>query len=317
MRAFPLVLIGCLLCFLALAPVPAMAQQLHCKPCYYGFGKVQIGTSVTYSFQLSNTGSKTLRINSKSIQGSNAFSFGKFTLPMSVQPGASVQLPVIFTPNAKGYAYATIQLKSNDPNSPLTLRIHGTGYYPNAPQLAVLPASLNFGSVAVGSSASLQVTLTASGSAVTISSDGSSSSEFAIVSLSLPVTLQVGQSLPVTVQFTPNASGTASGTVGFTSNAINSPTVVQVSGTGVAHQSHSVYLSWQPGDGSAVGYNIYRGTNQAGPFSEINSALDASTNYTDSTVVSGTTYYYVCTEVNAQGQESGYSNEVQAVIPNP
>jgi len=65
-----------------------------------------------------------------------------------------------------------------------------------------------------------------------------------------------------------------------------------------------------------VGYNVYRGTVQTGPFQKINSTLDASTNYTDSTVVSGATYYYVTTEVNAQGQESSYSNEVEAAIPN-
>ena len=62
---------------------------------------------------------------------------------------------------------------------------------------------------------------------------------------------------------------------------------------------------------------MYRGTANAGPFQEINTALDPSTNYTDNTVVSGATYYYVATEVNAQGQESAYSNEVKAVIPNP
>jgi fibronectin type 3 domain-containing protein len=60
---------------------------------------------------------------------------------------------------------------------------------------------------------------------------------------------------------------------------------------------------------------VYRGTAQAGPFSEINTALDSTTNYTDYTVAAGTTYYYVTTEVNAQGEESAYSNEVQAVIP--
>jgi phosphohistidine swiveling domain-containing protein len=422
MRAFPLVSTAFLLCVLALAPVPAVAQQMRCNPCYYGFGKVQIGTSISYSFQLTNVGSNTLRISSKSIQGSSAYSFGKFTLPMNVQPGASIQLPIIFTPSAKGYAYATLQLKSNDPNSPLTLRVHGVGFYPNAaqltaspttlnfgnvnvgssaklqttlsasgaavtissdsstnskfaivgltlpvtiqagqnlpvtvqftpsasgstsgsvtfssnavnspttvqvsgtgvaqqsPQLTANPSSINFGNVTVGSSSSKQTTLSASGAAVTISSDGSTSSEFAIVGLTLPVTIQAGQNLSVTVQFTPNASGNASGSVGFTSNAVNSPTAVQVSGTGVAAQSHSVSLTWQPGDGSAVGYNIYRSTAQAGPFTEINSALDSSTNYTDSTVVSGTTYYYVTTEVNTQGQESGYSNEVKAVIPSP
>jgi len=184
------------------------------------------------------------------------------------------------------------------------------------PQLGVSPATLSFGNVTVGSSASLQATLTASNAAVTISSDQSTSSEFAILGLKLPVTIQAGQNLAVTIQFTPNASGTASGKAGFFSNAVNSPTVEQLTGTGVAQDSHNVYLTWDAGDGNPVGYNVYRGTVKAGPFQEINTSLDSSTNYTDYTVVSGTTYYYVVTEVNAKGEESGYSNEVQAVIPN-
>jgi hypothetical protein len=314
MRFFPLILVAGLLCWLA--PASARAQQLHCNPCSHAFGKVQIGNSSSLSIQLSNTGNKTLRISSKSEQGSG-FSFGNFHLPVKIQPGASVQLSVIFTPTAKGYTHGIFTLTSNDPSSPLNMHVQGTGFYPNAPQLGVTPATLNFGNVTVGSSASLQATLTASNAAVTISSDGSTSSEFAILGLNLPVTVPAGQSVPVTIQFTPNASGAASGKAGFVSNAVNSPTVEQLSGTGVAQGSHNVYLSWSPGDGNAVGYNVYRGTASGGPYQEINTALDASTNYTDFTVVSGATYYYVATEVNAQGQESGYSNIGKAVIPNP
>jgi fibronectin type 3 domain-containing protein len=92
--------------------------------------------------------------------------------------------------------------------------------------------------------------------------------------------------------------------------------VEQVAGTGVAQNSHSVYLSWQPGGGHPVGYNIYRSTTQGGPYQMINSGLDASTDYTDDTVVSGTTYFYVATEVNEEGEESAYSNVAKAVIPN-
>jgi len=51
------------------------------------------------------------------------------------------------------------------------------------------------------------------------------------------------------------------------------------------------------------------------PFQQINTALEASTNYTDSTVVSGATYYYVTTAVNAEGQQSAYSNAAKAVVP--
>jgi hypothetical protein len=313
MRSFPLVVIAGLFC--CLVPASAWAQQLHCHPCVYAFGKVQVGKSSSYSVQLTNTGSKTLRITSKSEEGSSFF-FGSFSLPVQLAPGASIELPVIFKPTAKGYTVGVFTLKSNDPDSPVTVHVHGTGFYPESPELAVTPTTLSFGSVMVGSSASLQATLKASIDAVTISSDQSTSSEFAILGLDLPVTIQPGKSLAVTIQFTPNASGRATAKAAFTSNAVDSPTVEALTGTGVAQESHSVSLSWDSGGGNPVGYNVYRGTVKAGPFEEINTALDSSTNYTDSTVVSGKTYYYVTTEVNDEGQESAYSNEVEAMIPN-
>src|SRR6202162_4610678 len=311
MRSFPLV--SGLLCCLALAP--AWAQKLHCEPCWHAFGNVQIGSSSSYSFLLSNTGSETLKITSKSKQGSE-FSFGTFPLPVNLQPGASVDLPVIFKPTAKGYSTGVLELVSNAKDSMLRMNVMGFGEVTVNPKLGVSPATLNFGNVTVGSSASLEATLTASNAAVTISSDGSTSSEF-LLALNLPVTIPAGQSIQVTVQFKPNASGTASGKAGFISNASDSPTVELLTGTGVAPLSHYVDLSWDSGGGQLVGYNVYRGTVQRGPYQKINIALDSPTNYTDSTVVSGTTYYYVTTEVNAQGQESGYSNVVKAVIPSP
>jgi len=275
-----------------------------------------MGSSSSFSIRLSNIGNKTLRITSKSAQGSG-FAFGRFSLPKNVAPGASVELPIIFTPTAKGYSKGEFQLMSTARNPLLTVHVMGVGEVTvtAGPELSVSPATLNFGNVTVGSSSTLQATLAASNAAVTISSDGSTSSEFTLLGLNLPATIPAGHSVSVTIQFTPNASGTASGKAGFTSNATNSPTVEQLTGTGVAQTSHSVDLSWDPGADNIVGYNLYRGTAQGGPYEQVNTALDSSTSYTDSTVVSGTTYYYVTTEVNAQGQESGYSNVAKAVIP--
>src|SRR5271169_130532 len=85
MRALPLVAMAFLFC--CLAPPSAWARQLQCDPCNHAVGKVQLSKSSSYSFQLTNTGSKTLRITSKSKQGSN-FSFGKFPLPVQIGPGA-------------------------------------------------------------------------------------------------------------------------------------------------------------------------------------------------------------------------------------
>ena len=65
------------------------------------------------------------------------------------------------------------------------------------------------------------------------------------------------------------------------------------------------------------GYNVYRGTVSGGPYSKINSLADAGTSYTDSSVLSGTTYFYVTTSVDSSGDESVNSNQVTAAIPTP
>ncbi len=312
MRCLPLFVIACLLCGVVTAP--AWAQQLQCSPCRHGFNKVLIGNFSSFSFQLSNTGSRSLRIASIFVQG-NAFSFGDFPLPTHVAPGASVELTAFFTPTAVGYTSGSLTVRSDALDSSLEIDVAGDGVPDTNSQLEVSPATLNFGNVTVGSTATQQATLTAANGAVTITSDRTTNSEFTILGLDLPVTIQSGQSLPVSIQFAPGTAGTGSGQAGFISTAENSPTLEQLIGTGVPQGSHSVDLSWVPGDGNAVGYNVYRGTANGGPYQIINNALDASTSYTDETVVSGTTYYYVVTEVDAEGQQSAYSNVAKAVIP--
>ncbi len=312
MRFFPLIAIASVI---LLATAPMLGQELHCKPCWHNFGQVPVGSSANFSVQLSNTGTKTLKITAKSVRGS-AFSFGKFTLPVTLQPGAATQLPMIFSPTASGETTGLFTLTSTARNVSLNLKANGYGSHSTTSELSVTPGTLNFGSVNVGSSATLQATLKASNGSVTISSDQSTSSEYVIQGLNLPITLSSGQSVSVTIQFTPNQSGTATAKAGFTSNAGDSPTVEQLTGKGIAQTSHSVYLTWDPGQGtSPVGYNIYRSTVNGGSYQEINTSLDSSTNYTDSTVVSGTTYYYAATEVNSEGQESGYSNIATVTIP--
>ena len=64
-----------------------------------------------------------------------------------------------------------------------------------------------------------------------------------------------------------------------------------------------------------AGYNIYRGTVSGGPYTKINSSLITILTYTDSTVQSGITYYYVATAVDSSGDESVNSDEVSAPIP--
>lgn len=78
---------------------------------------------------------------------------------------------------------------------------------------------------------------------------------------------------------------------------------------------HSATLSWKASTSVVKGYNILRGTHAGGPYSRINPEVYPGTTYVDSKVVSGMTYYYVTRAVAPTGAESGYSNEVVAVIP--
>src|SRR5262249_41151001 len=72
---------------------------------------------------------------------------------------------------------------------------------------------------------------------------------------------------------------------------------------------HTVALSWTASTSTGVaGYNVYRGTTSGGPYTLL-AAVGSTTIYTDSTVVSNQTYYYVVTALDGIGNESPYSTE--------
>jgi len=80
---------------------------------------------------------------------------------------------------------------------------------------------------------------------------------------------------------------------------------------------HSVTLAWSASSSPGVSYyKVYRGTMSGGPYNLLSSGLSATV-YTDSSVQSGSTYYYVTTAVGSSGIESAYSGAAQAVIPMP
>jgi fibronectin type 3 domain-containing protein len=115
------------------------------------------------------------------------------------------------------------------------------------------------------------------------------------------------------VSFAPTTTGAFSGNVSLASTAINSPLSIPLSGTSVA--AHKAILSWTPSTSSVSGYHVYRGTQKGGPYTQITSSLVPGSTYSDLTVQSGLTYYYVVTSVQSTGTEGVYSSEVSATIP--
>jgi Abnormal spindle-like microcephaly-assoc'd, ASPM-SPD-2-Hydin len=282
-------------------------------PPSLAFGSVQVGSSANLSETLTNTGGSTVTISQANVTGAG-FSVSGLTLPATLTPSQSVTFTAIFAPTAAGAINGTLAIVSDASNSPLNIALSGTGAAQG--QLSVSPGTLSFGNVVVGTNASLNGSLNATGASVTISSASINSAEFSLSGITLPVTLAVGQTAPFTVTFTPNISGTANASLSFASNASNSPTVQSLTGNGTAPPQHYVDLTWDASN-SAVGYNIYRGSVSGGPYSKINSSLDGTLAYTDSDVSAGQTLYYVVTAVDADQFESGYSNEAKVVVPSP
>jgi hypothetical protein len=284
---------------------------LQANPTSLAFGNVAVGSSSTLPLTIINTGSTSETITLGQVLGVG-YSVSGVTLPLILTAGQSFTFSVTFAPNTAGLSLGSILATS--PLSPsINVPLSGTGTVP-AGQLTVSPTTISFGNVIVGQNGNQSGQLTASGASVTVSSATMSNPAFVLSGITLPVTLAAGQYVNYTVTFSPQNGGAVSGTLSFASNATNSPTVESLSGTGILAQ-YSVNLSWQPSSSQVVGYNVYRGGQSTGPFTRINSALDPSTAYTDSSVVDGQTYYYVTTAVNSEGQESNYSNLVGAAIP--
>ncbi len=105
--------------------------------------------------------------------------------------------------------------------------------------------------------------------------------------------------------------GAGSTTIQAASGSVNGSTGLTVT----TQVLHSILLGWTASTSQVAGYNAYRSTTSGGPYTKVNSGLIPITSYTDQTVQSGYTYYYVATSVDSQGNESGYSNEAVATEP--
>jgi hypothetical protein len=283
---------------------------LQASPASLAFGSVPVGNRSTLPMTVINAGTSSATVSLGQVGGSG-YSVSGVTLPLTLEAGQSFTFNVTFAPPSAGTFSGSI-LATSPLNPSLTIPLSGSGTA--AGQLTVSPAAINFGNVTVGQSSSQGGQLGASTSSVTVSTASMSNPAFVLNGMSLPVTIAAGQTLSYTVTFTPQSSGAVSGSLSFASNAANSPTVQSLTGTGNPLQ-HSVSLSWDSGSSEAVGYNVYRSGQSGGPYSRINSVLDPNTAYIDSSVGGGQTYYYATTAVNSDGEESTYSNLVQAVIP--
>jgi hypothetical protein len=292
-------------------PTSTPQAQLSVTPSSANFPGVAIGSSSSQTITLQNDGTASATVSTVSVTGAG-FSTTGLTLPASIAAGQAMTFNLVFTPMAGGNFSGSLTLNSDAPNSPILVAASGSATAPTA-VLGASATSLNFGTVAVGSSTSAAVNLTNTGNAsVTISSVVLTGAGFTASGLSTNMSISPGQTAAVNVTFAPTIAGTVVGSIAISSNA--GAMSIALGGIGGQLSSHTVALTWDPSTSDVVGYYVYRVLSD-GTYTKINAAPVALTDYTDNSVVSGETYTYVVTAVTSDSVESDYSDPVVATIP--
>jgi hypothetical protein len=215
---------------------------------------------------------------------------------LSLDAGSGV---ISGTPASVGTYNFTVQV--SDSQSPPAIASAPLSITVQYPQLSITTASLPSGKVDVSYSA----TLTATG--------GLSPYTWRITSGNLPsgLTLNAGSGV---ISGTPKTAGAFNFTAQVSDS--QSPPATANASLALTIDPWTVLLSWTASTSPGViGYNAYRSTTSGGPYGKINSSLITTTSYSDGTVQSGLTYFYVTTAVDSQGQESVYSNQATATVP--
>jgi len=82
-------------------------------------------------------------------------------------------------------------------------------------------------------------------------------------------------------------------------------------------QPHSVTLTWDASVSPVSGYRVYRSTNPSAYPDLLAVTPAGTTQYVDSTVEAGHTYFYVVTAFDSANTESVFSNKFSVAIPAP
>jgi hypothetical protein len=192
-----------------------------------------VGQNAERTFTITNTGNRSFTVTA--INSSNAaFTIISPTLPVTIEAGSSVTVRVRLTCTTPGAASGTISFVTNSFCGPVDLgTVQVTGFCVRISG-DVTPRTIDFGDVCVGQTADRTFTISNTGNRpFTVTAITSSNSAFTIVSPTLPVTIDAGSSVTVTVRLTCTTPGAQSGTISFQTSSACGPVdlgTVNVSG---------------------------------------------------------------------------------------
>ena len=227
----------------------------------YNFGTISIGeTSAPYTVTISNNGGKELNVSGMVLSNDINFSLdfkGHFNACGSESPtiaaGGSCAVEVRFRPDEEKAYDETLTISSDDPDTPdMVVKLKGEGVFLQVAELVFSPSGFDFGSVTVGNSIPLAVTIANNGP-VDLDISDLQLSDIANFLLdenagtnpcgAAPLTLQNNDSCTVEISFMPQGEGQYSATFDVTSNDPDSPNSMALAGVGELIASLNVIIN--------------------------------------------------------------------------
>jgi hypothetical protein len=204
------------------------------------FGSVLVGGTASLPLQVTNTGATPIAFTSIAATGDYAAT-GSCPAPgASLAPAATCSVLVAFKPTAPGTRPGVLSFTTSASNLPLTVALTGIG---TQSELVIAPASLAFGSLAIGTTSALSVTLLNNGSVPIANLAFSVAGDYTVTTPCPVTTLTAAASCAVQIAFTPTVAGPRPGSLTVTSSDAGSPASVPLTGTGLPSGSFTLTVN--------------------------------------------------------------------------
>jgi hypothetical protein len=212
-------------------PPPPPNPVINVTPNTIDFGTVNVSQSSTRTVTITNAGGAPLVITAIGDPTGPFTIINKPALPVTIQPGQSIQLSVRFTPTAATVFLNSLTITSNDPGQPVaTVTLIGQGAGVPVPDIQVNKLLIEFPSGPGSTTVQVSNTGNADLSIVNIISPNA---PFSVSGApATPITLKQGESITLTVTFSPSGQGVFVGQLTLVTNDPDGfVTVIRLRGT--------------------------------------------------------------------------------------
>jgi len=291
------------------AAIPA----LELVPTAVRFPNVPLGETYTQTIHLANPGKRPVQIE-RIVVDAGALEVSGLQLPAVVSAEGSTNFTISYHPRRAGPFSAQVKIVTSGGPQPVMVDIAGSAV-DGKTELTSSEAAVHFEDVSVGGRSARQISLANVGnrdlkilSILVAGSDFSVSGEGRFI-------LAPGQTVSLEVSFAPGGTGERRGTLSIFHEDSITPLHVPLSGVGVQASQSAIRLKWEHLSAGPQGYLVYRSSEPGGPYTRISTgAVDAS-EYADTGLPVGHTYYYVVSALDADNQESEFSEPIVATVP--